>query len=279
MPALCHKEIEAMAHIFTFTNAKGGCGKTTVALNLAICFARAGYRTLALDLDQQGNLSAGLGVDLNKLNSTAHRLLINEVPEIGRYLVKIRPQLKLLPNSIDIEADDLLEAKKVNRELLLRRQLKPVLADFDVVLIDTPPAMRAATVNALVVADSVIIPIDSSSFALLGMNQLLKTIAAISETHNPSLRILVLTTMFNKRQNLDKIIRQQVEDFFGQSLVLESIIHRYVGVAEATAMKKGVVEYSVASSAIFDFTKLFNELKQEMKYEQEKQGAVESIHR
>jgi chromosome partitioning protein len=147
-----------MAQIFTVTNAKGGCGKTTVALNLAVCFARAGYRTLAIDLDQQGNLSAGLGIDLNQLNSTAHRLLINEAPEIHRYLIEIRPQLKLLPNSIDIEADDLLEAKKVNRELLLRRQLKPILPDFDVVLIDTPPAMRAATVNARVVADTVIIP-------------------------------------------------------------------------------------------------------------------------
>lgn len=240
---------------------------------------QAGYRTLAIDLDQQGNLSAGLGIDLNQLNSTAHRLLINEVPEIARYLIEIRPQLKLLPNSIDIEADDLLEAKKVNRELLLRRQLKPVLADFDVVLIDTPPAMRAATVNALVVADTVIIPIDSSSFALLGMNQLLKTIAAISETHNPSLKILVLTTMFNRRQNLDKIIRQQVEDFFGPSLVLETVIHRYVGVAEATAMKKGVVENSTTSSATFDFTKLFNELKREMNHEQERQGAAESLHR
>ncbi len=268
-----------MAHILTFTNAKGGCGKTTVALNLAICFAKAGYRTLAIDLDQQGNLSAGLGVDLNKLSTTAHRLLINEVPEIRRYLIEIRPQLMLLPNSIDIEADDLLEAKKVNRELLLRRQLKPILSDFDVVLIDTPPAMRAATVNALVVADSVIIPIDSSSFALLGMNQLLKTIAAISETHNPALKILVLTTMFNKRQNLDKIIRQQVLEFFGPSLVLESIIHRYVGIAEATAMRKGAVESSTTSSATFDFMKLFHELKQEMSHEQKRHAAAESVGR
>ena len=268
-----------MAHIITLANAKGGCGKTTVALNLAVCFARAGYRTLAIDLDQQGNLSAGLGVDLNQLNSTAHRLLINEAPEIRRYFIEIRPQLKLLPNTIDIEADDLLEAKKVNRELLLRRQLKPILPEFDVVLIDTPPAMRAATVNALVVADSVILPIDSSSFALLGMNQLLKTIAAISETHNPTLKILVLTTMFNKRLNLDKTIRQQVEDFFGPSLVLESVIHRYVSVAEATAMKKGVVESSTTSSATFDFMKLFNELKREMSHEEKRQGTVESIHR
>jgi chromosome partitioning protein len=217
---------------------------------------------------------------LNRLNSTAHRLLINEGPEIRRYLVEVRPQLHLLPNSIDIEADELLEAKKVNRELLLRRQLKPILPDFDVILIDdTPPAMRAATVNALVVADTVIIPIDSSSLALLGMNQLIKTIAAISETHNPSLKILVLTTLFDKRQNLDKLIRQQVQEFFGSSLVLESVIHRCVGIAEATAMKKGVVENSTTSSATFDFMKLCNELKKEMSHEQAKQRAVESSHR
>src|SRR5207247_6153935 len=135
-----------MADNLPATESRGRCGTTTVGLNLAVCFAKAGYRTLAIDLDQQGNLSAGLGVDLNQLNCTAHRLLINEAPEIRRYFIEIRPQLKLLPNTIDIEAYDLLEAKKVNREVLLRRQLKPILPDFDVVLIDTPPAMRAATV-------------------------------------------------------------------------------------------------------------------------------------
>ena len=138
--------------------------------------------------------------------------------------------------------------------------------------------MRASTVKALVVADSVIILIESSSFALLGMNQLLKTIAAISETHNPALKILALTTLFDRRQNLDRIIRQQVEHLFGRSLVLESVIHRHVGVAEAAAMRKGVVENSITSSATFDFMKLFNELKREMINEQKRQRAVESIH-
>src|SRR6188474_1062811 len=104
-----------MTHIYTLANAKGGCGKSTVALNLAVCFARAGHRTLAVDLDQQGNLSAALGADLNQLKLTTHRLLIDDEAEIGSFLLEPRLRLRLLPNTIDVEADDLLEAKKVNR--------------------------------------------------------------------------------------------------------------------------------------------------------------------
>ena len=91
-----------MSHVFTLANAKGGCGKSTVALNLAICCARAGYRTLAVDLDQQGNLSAALGTDLNNLSLTTHRMLIDEEAEIEKFMVEVRPRLKLLPNTIDI---------------------------------------------------------------------------------------------------------------------------------------------------------------------------------
>jgi len=256
-----------MSHVYTLANAKGGCGKSNVALNLAICFARAGYRTLAVDLDQQGNLSAALGVDLNNLSLTTHRMLVDEEAGIEKFLIEVRPRLKLLPNTIDIDADDLLEAKKVNRELILRRKLKPVLRDFDFVIIDTPPAMRAATLNGLAVADVVVIPIDSSYFALLGLSQLLHVVAAIREAHKPEMVIRALTTMFNRRQNLDKEIRKRVEVFFGPELVLETVIHKNVGIAEAAALQKSVVEYSAIASGTFDFTKLTQELIQETGYE------------
>lgn len=257
-----------MAYVYTLANAKGGCGKSTVALNLAICFARKGYQTLAIDLDQQGNLSGALGVDLSRLKLTTHRLLIDEQADISAFLIEPRPRLKLLPNTIDIVADDLLEAKKVNRDLLLRSKLQTVLRNFDIVIIDTPPAMRAATLNGLAVADATIVPVDSSFFALLGLNQLLQVIAAIRDAHQPNMVLRALTTHFNRRQNLDKHIRRQVEDFFGPDLVLQTPIHKSVGIVEATMLQKAAIEYSPATSGAFDFNKLTQELIEDIADEQ-----------
>ena len=131
-----------------------------------------------IDLDQQGNLSAARGVDRSQ-RAEAHRpsAADDDEAEIGFFLLEPRPRLKLLPDTIDIEADDLLEGKKVNRELFLRRKLRPVLRDFDIIIIDSPPAMRTATLNGLAVADTVVIPVDDSShFALLALNQLLQVV-------------------------------------------------------------------------------------------------------
>jgi chromosome partitioning protein len=151
----------------------------------------------------------------------------------------------------------------------LRKKLKPVAREFDIVVIDTPPAMRAATLNGLAVADVVVIPIESSYFALLGLGQLLQVIAAIREAHRPNMIIRALTTLFNHRQNLDKQVRQQVETFFGPELVLETSIHKSVGIAEAAMLKKAAVEYSPAMSGAFDFTKLTQELLEDTAYDQE----------
>ena len=130
--------------------------------------------------------------------------------------------------------------------------------------------MRAATLNGLAVADTVLIPVDGSSyFALLGLNQLLQVVAAVRDAHKPDMVIRALTTMFNRRQNLDKQIRRQVEAFFGPELVLETAIHKNVGIAEAAALHKAVVEHSAIASGTFDFTKLTQELLQETVNEQE----------
>lgn len=259
-----------MAYVYTLANAKGGCGKSTVALNLSICFAKEGYKTLAIDLDQQGNLSAALGIDLNELRLTTHRLLIDDEADMSRFLIEARPRLHILPNTIDVDADDLLEAKKVNRELLLKNKLAPVLRDFDLVVVDTPPAMRVATLNGLAVADTVIIPIDSSYFAMLGLNQLLRVIAAIRNAHKKTMVVRALMSMYSRRQNLDKRIRQQVEAFFGEELVLETAIHKNVAIAEAASINKSVIEYAPAVSGSFDFTKLAKELIGERHYEKER---------
>jgi chromosome partitioning protein len=132
-------------------------------------------------------------------------MLVDEEAQIEKFLLEVRPRLKLLANTIDIDADDFLEAKKVNRELILRRKLKPILRDFDFVIIDTPPAMRAATLNGLAVADVVVIPIDSSYFALLGLSQLLHVVAAIREAHKPDMVIRALTKseLVRKKQCAD----------------------------------------------------------------------------
>jgi chromosome partitioning protein len=223
---------------------------------------------MAIDLDQQGNLSAALGVDLNNLRLTTHRLLIDEKGDIDEFLVDVRPNLRLLPITIDIDADDLLEAKKVNRELLLRNKFRPIHCDFDIVVIDTPPAKRTATLNGLAVADTLIIPVDSSSFALLGLNQLLQVVAAVRDAHKPDMVIRAVSTMYNRRQNLDKEIRKRIEDFFGTELVLETVINKNVGIAEAAASQKAVVEYSPLESGTFDFTKLTRELLEEANHEE-----------
>ncbi|HEX2521595.1 MAG TPA: ParA family protein [Terriglobia bacterium] len=202
------------------------------------------------------------------LNSRLTVSLSTSRQNISLFLLEPRPRLKLLPNTIDIVADDLLEAKKVNRDLLLRSKLQPVLRNFDIVIIDTPPAMRAATLNGLAVADTTIVPVESSFFLLLGLNQLLQVIAAIRDAHQPNMVLRALTSHFNRRQNLDKQIRRQVEDFFGPDLVLQTPIHKSVGIVEAIMLQKAAIEYSPATSGAFDFNKLTQELIEDIADEQ-----------
>ena len=264
-----------MADITTFTNAKGGVGKTTITLNMALCSAADGKRTLAIDLDQQGNLSVALGIDINDLKKTAHRLLIEDREIIDDYLVEVRPGLHILPNTLDPAADNLLDAKQLNRELLLRQKLDRVKNHFDVILIDTPPAIKTATLNALVCANSIVLTLDSSSFAMVAMSQMLQIIDSIQKSHNPTVKVYAVSSMYNKRQVLDQVLRTKAEDFFSSNSILgipirmlDTKIRNYTAIGMATAMGKGIVE-DTSSPAAEDFKNLYVELDRSRTYEQE----------
>jgi chromosome partitioning protein len=261
-----------MAKVIAIANHKGGVGKTTTALNLAVALAMSGKRTLAIDLDFQGNLSASLGVDLEDLEErrkTAHRMMLDEKGDYSNYLVNVRPRLELLPACLDSDAEKLLEAQEISKELLLRERLQPAESHYDYCVIDTPPSLRAPTLNALAMSDLTIVPIESGIFALLGLNQLLRTVGKIRRTHCPDMLIMALSTMFSSRQNLDKDVRQRVIGKFTEEYVLSTTIPRAVAIGEANADRKAIVELSPESPGGFAFKKLVHEIKQVFGDEQE----------
>lgn len=258
----------------TLANHKGGCAKTTTALNLAVALAAKGARVLAVDLDLQGNLSAALGADLAELEETkktVHRLMLDSGADYSEYLIKSRPRLDLLPGSLDSDVKTALDALVVSRELRLREKLAPAMNHYDYCVIDTPPALEVPTLNGLVVADLVIIPIETSLFALLGLKQLLRVVGQVRQAHAPDQFVMALSTIHAARQNLDKQVRAQVIARFTEEFVFNTTIPRLVSVGEATAGMKAVVEIDSSSPATLAFYQLIREIKELIGDEQEAQ--------
>lgn len=257
----------------TIANHKGGCAKTTTALNLAVALAYKGARVLAVDLDLQGNLSAALGADLEELETTrhtVHRLMIDHTADYSQYMIRThRPRLDLLPASLDSEVGPALDSLVVSRELRLKEKLSPAMSHYDYCVIDTPPALNVPTLNGLVMADMVIIPIETSLFALLGLKDLLRTIAQVRQAHAPDQFVMALSTIHSSRQNLDKTVRQKVIEKFTEEFVFETAIPRLISVGEATAGKQAIVEAEPSNAATFAFYKLIAEIKELLGDEEE----------
>lgn len=253
-------------------NHKGGCAKTTTVLNLAIVLANQGSRVLAVDLDPQGNLSVALGADLKELESTrctSHRLMLDSRGDLAAYLMRARPKLDLIPACLDHDAETLIEGQPVSRDLLLKTKLSTVRSGYDYCVIDTPPSLRAPTLNALAISDMTIIPIESSMFALVGLTQLMRMVAAVRKAHAPKMIIMGLSTMHVARQTVDKEVRLQMEAIF-KSNVFETRIPRAAAVNAATGMGKSVFETDIASPAALSFFNLANEIRE--RFDDEKVG-------
>lgn len=245
-------------------NHKGGCAKTTTSLNLAVTLANTGSRVLAVDLDFQGNLSASLGVDLQEIEEnrhTTHRLMLDERGDFSSYLLNARPRLDVLPACLDNDAESLLDGQAVSRELLLRQKLAPAQKAYDYCVVDTPPSLRVPTLNALAMSDLTIVPIESSMFALLGLGQLLRTVAKVRKAHKPEMLLMALSTLYAARQNLDKTIRAKVIERFTEDFVFQTTIPRAVAVGEATSNLQAIVETNPESAASFTFRKLAAEIR------------------
>lgn len=244
--------------VIAVANQKGGVGKTTTAVNLGAALAEAGHKVAIVDLDSQGNASTGLGVPPELRNITAYDLLVEDASLADACLPTNVPGLSLVPSSRDLSAVDMEMSSRSGRTQLLRRKLSTP-SDFEFVLIDCPPALGLLTVNAMVAADSVLVPLQAEFYALEGLSQLLMTIREVRQTANPDLRIEgVLLTMADGRNNLSQQVEADARNTLA-GLVYRTVIPRNVRLSEAPSHAMSVLQYDPNSKGSAAYRELAQE--------------------
>ncbi|HKW53905.1 MAG TPA: ParA family protein [Stellaceae bacterium] len=229
--------------IIAIANQKGGVGKTTTAVNLATALAAADKKVLLFDLDPQGNASTGLGISRQSRSITSYEVLLGARPVKAATVPTSVPHLAVVAASVDLSGAEIELVAAERREYRLREALSGQALDFDYVLIDCPPSLGLLTLNALVAAHAVLVPLQCEFYALEGLSHLVRTIERVKRHLNPTLEIQgVVLTMFDKRNNLSDLVAADVRDHFGDK-VYETVIPRNVRISEAPSHGKPVLLY------------------------------------
>lgn len=249
------------ARIIAMCNQKGGVGKTTTTINLAACLAEYGRRVLIVDFDPQGAASVGLGINPHELDRTVYNLLMERSADIHDIIVPTNVEgLHMLPANIDLSAAEVQLVGEVARESVLSRVLRPVLDEYDVILVDCQPSLGLLTVNALTAAHGVLIPLECEFFALRGVALLVETIEKVRDRLNPRLEVDgIIATMFDPRTLHSREVVARVYEAFGDTL-MQTVIGRTVKFPDASVAAEPITTYAPNHSGAASYRQLAREL-------------------
>lgn len=254
------KHNKGNCEIIAIANQKGGVGKTTTAINLGASLAIAEKKVLLVDIDPQANSTTGLGIDKKSVEKDIYAILEGEVPIKEAVLDYDLRFLKIVPSSRNLARFELEIATEDENHLYLKNVLEDVRGDYDYIIIDSPPSLGLLTINALTVADSVLIPIQTEYFALEGLSDLMNTINRTKENFNPTLEIKgILLTMYDERTNLSRQVEEEIRNFF-KTKVYRSIIPRNIRLSEAPSFGKPIQLYAIKSAGSEAYMSLAKEI-------------------
>lgn len=258
----------AAMRILALANQKGGVGKTTTAINLATALAAVGKTVLVIDIDPQGNASTGLGLPSPERGVGCYEVLFGDVTLDQAAVPSLVPGLSIVTSSMELSGAEVELVTADNREFRLRDALRRSRLNVDYVLIDCPPALGFLTINALVAADAVLVPLQCEFYALEGLSHLLRTIERVRQAFNPRLEMHgVVLTMFDKRNNLSDMVAADVRGFLGEA-VYQTVIPRNVRVSEAPSHGKPVLIYDMRCPGSQAYIHLASEVLQREKNRQ-----------
>ena len=249
-----------MGKIIAIANQKGGVGKTTTSVNLAASLGVLEKKILLIDADPQANASSGLGIDVEGVDYGTYQVLEHTITAKEAIIKTNSPNVDILPAHIDLVAIEIELVDKQEREYMLKKSLAEVKDNYDFILIDCAPSLGLITLNSLVAADSVIIPIQCEYFALEGLGKLLNTIKSVQKIHNSKLDIEgLLLTMFDSRLRLSNQVVEEVRKHFS-SMVFDTIIRRNTRLGEAPSYGESIIAYDATSKGAINYLNLANEL-------------------